>query len=48
MFVNKIPFFTTRTCNLKFGTVEALPDRKMSTVIEKLRLVIYMYHHCGF
>jgi hypothetical protein len=26
MFVNKIPFFITLSCNIRFGTVESIPN----------------------
>ena len=45
MFVNKIPFLITISRNLKFGTVEALPDRKLNTINYKLRSVIKLYSH---
>ena len=48
MFVNKIPFLITTSRNLHFGTVEALPDRKLNTIVIKLRSVINMYRHRGF
>ena len=48
MFVNKVPFLITTSRNLHFGTVEALPDRKLNTVVSKLRSVVNTYHHRGF
>ena len=48
MFVNRIPFLVTTSRKVKFGTVEALPDRKISTVVAKLQSVIQLYNHRGF
>ena len=48
MFVNKIPFLVTVSRNLKFVTVEDLPNRKATTVRDKLRAVLRMYRHRGF
>ena len=45
MYVNKIPFFTTVSCNLHLGTIESLTDRKVSTITSKLRSVIKLYVH---
>jgi hypothetical protein len=48
MFVNKIPFLVTTSRKLHFGTVEALPDRKLNTIVTKLRSVNNTYRHRGF
>ena len=48
MFVNKIPFLMTIYRNLHFGAVEALPDRKLNTIVTKLRPVLNGYHLRGF
>ena len=48
MFVNKIPFFITMTRGLRFGTVEALPNRQIPTIVASLQTVIKMYRHRGF
>jgi hypothetical protein len=32
MFVNQLPFFVTIGCNIKFGTVELVKNRKQSTI----------------
>ena len=45
MYVNKIPFLTIISQNLRFGTVENLPDRRVSTITSKLRSVIRLYEH---
>ena len=48
MFVNRVPFFITISRNLKFGTVEALSNRKAVTITEKLKSVVKLYQHRGF
>jgi hypothetical protein len=47
-FVNKIPFLLTVSRNIKFVTVEALPDRQEPTILRKLRAVRKLYHQRGF
>ena len=48
MFVNKIPFLVTISCDMKFGTVEALNNQQITTVADKLKTVINLYSYCGF
>ena len=48
MFVNKLPFLVTSSCNLCFSTVESLPNCQVGTVTTCLKKVIRLYHHCGF
>ena len=48
MFVNKIPFLVTLSCNLRFSTVESLPNCQVGTVTMCLKKVIRLYHHRGF
>ena len=48
MLINKIAFFVTISRNLKFGTVEALPNRQIPTIIQQLKSVIALYRHRGF
>ena len=48
MYVNKIPFFTTISRDLHFGTIECLANRRVSTIVGKLRSVIRLYEHRGF
>ena len=48
MFINKIAFFVTISRNLKFGTVKALPNRQIPTIIQRLKSVIALYRHRGF
>ena len=48
MFVNKIPFLVTSSCNIRFSTVESLPNCQVGTVATCLKKVIRLYHHQGF
>ena len=48
MFINKIAFLITTSRNLKFGTVEAITNRQITTIIAKLWSVCQIYHHRGF
>ena len=48
MFVNKLPFFITLSRSLKFGTVEALSDQKVGTIVTRLKDVTKIYQHRGF
>jgi hypothetical protein len=48
MHVNDIPFLVTISRNVKFGTVEALPNRSDQTIAESLLSTIRIYRQCGF
>ena len=48
MFVNKIPFLVTSSCNIHFSTVESLPNHQVGTVATYLKKVIRLYHNRGF
>ncbi len=48
MFVNKIPFFTTVSRGLHFGTIKNLFNRRISTVAACLDKVRKIYHRRGF
>ena len=48
MFINKVAFLITTSRNLKFGTVEAISNQQITTIIVKLRSVCQVYHHRGF
>ena len=48
MFINKVAFLITTSRNLKFGTVEAISNRQVTTIVAKLRSVCQVYHHRGF
>ena len=47
MFINKIPFFMTYSQNIRFGTVEALPNRQMPTIVRRLKSVARIYEQRG-
>jgi hypothetical protein len=47
-FVNKVPFFVTIACGIKFGTIEALANRQIPTVRDCLKKVIRLYVARGF
>ena len=48
MFNNKLPFLVTTSRNLKFGTVEALNNKQIPMIINKLKSIIKLYEHRGF
>jgi hypothetical protein len=48
MYVNGIPFLLTISRNLKFGTIEALPNRLEATLIAGLVSTVRVYKQCGF
>ena len=48
MFINKVAFLITTSRNLKFGTVEAISNRQITTIIAKLKSVCQIYHRRGF
>ena len=48
MFINKVAFLITISRNLKFGTVEAISNCQITTIVAKLKSVCQIYHHRGF
>jgi len=48
MFINKIPFFVTVARDLKYGTVEDIPNRQVSTIKTILEQTIRRYERRGF
>jgi len=48
MFVNGVAFLITISRNLKFGTVDHLPNRQVTTVAAKLTAVLNIYRQRGF
>ena len=48
MFINKVAFLITISRNLKFGTVEAISNRQITTIMAKLNSMCQIYHHRGF
>ncbi len=48
MFVNKIPFFVTISCYLKFGSVEMIQNKQPKTILTALTQVRRAYMRRGF
>jgi hypothetical protein len=48
MYVNGIPFLLTILRNLKFGTIEAIPNRLEATFIAGLVSMVRVYKQHGF
>ena len=48
MFINVLPFFLTRSRNVRFLTVEAMPSRSKTQLINGLKLVNSLYRTNGF
>jgi hypothetical protein len=48
MYVNRIPFLLTISRNLKFGMIEALPNRLEETLIAGLVSTVRVYKQCRF
>ena len=48
MYVNKVPLLVTLSRNIKFGTMEAVADRKETTLLRSIKGVISLYRKAGF
>ena len=48
MYVNKVPLLVTLSRNIKFGTMEAVADRKETTLLKSIKGVISLYRKAGF
>lgn len=48
MYVNSIPFLVTISRHIKFGTIEALGNRKQASLIKGLKNVGQVYRRAGF
>ena len=48
MYVNKVPLLVTLSRNIKFGTMEAVADRKEATLLKCIRGVVSLYRKAGF
>ena len=48
MFVNKVPFFVTKSREIQFTIVESLPNGQVGTVKDVLKTVIHLYKSRGF
>ena len=48
MYVNKVPLLVTLSQNIKFGTMEAVPDRKEATLLKCIKGEVTLYRKAGF
>ena len=48
MYVNKVPLLVTLLQNIKFGTMEAVADRKEATILKCIKGVVTLYRKAGF
>ena len=48
MFINKIPFFISISHKIKFGTAEALKNRKSETILKAIKHIHSIYKRRGF
>ena len=48
MYVNKVPLLVTLSRNIKFGTMEAVADRKEATILKCIKGVVTLYRRAGF
>jgi hypothetical protein len=48
MHVNGTPMLITISQNIRFGTIEALPNRNISTLVNGIKLVAMVYNRAGF
>ena len=48
MYVNKVPLLVTLSRNIKFGTMEAVSDRKEATILKCIKGVVTLYRKAGF
>jgi len=48
MFINKIPFIMTMSCNICFGTAELIKDMKNNTLVTSNKQVVQAYQAHGF
>ena len=48
MYVNKVPLLVTLSRNIKFGTMEAVADRKEATLLKCIKGVVSLYRKAGF
>ena len=48
MYVNRVPLLVTLSRNIKFGTVEAVKDRKEATLLKGIATMTALYQKAGF
>ena len=48
MYVNQIPMLISISRNIKFGTIEAIPNNKTATVLKGVKAILQLYRGNGF
>ena len=48
MHVNRIPMLVTVSKNIRFATIEALPNRNIPTLVKEIKSVATVYRRAGF
>ena len=48
MYINKVPLLLPLSGNIKFGTMEAVPDRKEATMLKCIKGVVSLYRKARF
>ena len=48
MYVNRIPMLISISINIKFGTIEAIPNNKTATVLKGVKAILKLYRGKGF
>ena len=48
MYMNKVPLLVTLSQNIKFGTMEAVADRKEATLLKCIKGEVSLYRKAGF
>ena len=48
MYMKKVPLLVTLSRNIKFGTMEAVADRKEATMLKCIKGVVSLYRKAGF
>ena len=48
MYINKVPFIVTTSCNIHFCTTELIKNEIVATIATSIKQVIQMYQRRGF
>jgi hypothetical protein len=48
MHVNGVTFFVTISQNIRFGSIEVIPDKKQETLFKSIQKIAAVYHRGGF
>lgn len=48
MFINKVALLVTLSQDIRFGTVEAIPNWNSRAMVKGVRAVVKLYRHAGF